>query len=117
VYFHQFAERLARHDLQFFGESEFSSMIVRNFAAPVANTLSRGISDVLRMEQYMDSSATACSGRRCSATVSSNSTGMSTARVMGLYVAAGVKEDREAELQTSGHQALQGVERRTLPDE
>jgi SAM-dependent methyltransferase len=54
VYFHQFAERLAQHDLQYLGESEFSTMVVKNLAAPVAETLSRGIRDVLRMEQYMD---------------------------------------------------------------
>lgn len=29
-------------------------MVVKNFAAPVAEALSRGIHDVLRMEQYMD---------------------------------------------------------------
>ena len=107
VYFHQFAERLARHDLQFLGESEFSSMIVRNFAAPVAETLSRGITDVLRMEQYMDfirnrmfRSTLICHRER------QLDRNVDSARVMGLYVAAGVREDGDAELQTGAHQAF-----------
>ena len=54
AYFHQFVERAARHDLQYLGESEFSTMVVQNLAAPVAETLSKGIRDVIRMEQYMD---------------------------------------------------------------
>ena len=106
VYFHQFAERLARHDLQFLGESEFSSMIVRNFAAPVAETLSRGINDVLRMEQYMDfirnrtfRSTLICHRER------QLDRNVDSARLMGLYVAASAREDRDAELQTSSHQA------------
>lgn len=54
AYFYQFAERAARHDLQYLGESEFSTMVVQNFSAPVVETLSKGIRDVIRMEQYMD---------------------------------------------------------------
>ena len=54
AYFYQFVERAARHDLQYLGESEFSTMVVQNFAAQVVETLSRGIRDVTRMEQYMD---------------------------------------------------------------
>jgi methyltransferase-like protein/cyclopropane fatty-acyl-phospholipid synthase-like methyltransferase len=54
AYFHQFIERAARHDLQYLGESEFSTMVVQNLAAQVAETLSKGIRDVIRMEQYMD---------------------------------------------------------------
>jgi methyltransferase-like protein len=106
VYFHQFAERLARNGLQFLGESEFSTMIVRNLAAPVAETLSRGITDVLRMEQYMDfirnrmfrSTLVCHRERRLDRNVDS-------ARVTALYVAAGVREDPEAEAQAAGHKA------------
>jgi len=54
AYFYQFIERAARHDLQYLGEAEFGTMVVKNFAAPVATALSRGIRDVVRMEQYMD---------------------------------------------------------------
>jgi methyltransferase-like protein len=81
-------------------------MIVRNLAAPVAETLSRGISDVLRMEQYMDfiRNRTFRSTLICHREQQLDRN-VDSARVMGLFVAAGVGEDRDAELQTSGHRA------------
>jgi methyltransferase-like protein/SAM-dependent methyltransferase len=120
VYFYQFAERLARHDLQFLGESEFGSMMVKNLAAPVAKALSQGISDVLRMEQYMDfirnrmfrSTLVCHREQRLDRNVDS-------ARVMELFVAAGVKDDRTAEAKSPGQEnfaALNGVRFHTNDD-
>ena len=102
VYFHQFAERLARHDLQYLGESEFSTMVVKNLAAPVAETLSRGIRDVLRMEQYMDfirnrtfRSTLLCHKER------QLDRNITDARVKPLLMAAGMElMDASADLQT-----------------
>ncbi len=54
LYFHQFVEEAARNDLQFLGEAEFGSMMVTNFAPPVAETLRKIAPDIVRMEQYMD---------------------------------------------------------------
>jgi methyltransferase-like protein/SAM-dependent methyltransferase len=107
VYFYQFAERVARHDLQFLGEAEFSAMMVMNLAAPVAETLSRGITDVLRMEQYMDfirnrmfrSTLVCHREQRLQRNVDS-------ARVMGLYVAAGIKDAGDAAGKSDGHEGF-----------
>jgi methyltransferase-like protein/SAM-dependent methyltransferase len=111
VYFHQFAERLAQHDLQYLGESEFSTMVVKNLAAPVAETLSRGIRDVLRMEQYMDfirnrtfRSTLLCHKER---QLDRNITG---ARVKPLLVAAGMElMDATADLQTVKQEAFKAA--------
>ncbi len=54
MYFHQFVDLAGRHGMQYLGESEFSTMLVRNFAKPVAETLSKVARDVVQMEQYMD---------------------------------------------------------------
>jgi methyltransferase-like protein/2-polyprenyl-3-methyl-5-hydroxy-6-metoxy-1,4-benzoquinol methylase len=54
LYFHQFMERAARHDLQYLGESDVSAMLTSNFPKPVADTLDRISNDVVRTEQYMD---------------------------------------------------------------
>jgi methyltransferase-like protein/2-polyprenyl-3-methyl-5-hydroxy-6-metoxy-1,4-benzoquinol methylase len=107
VYFYQFAERLARHQLQFLGESEFGTMMVKNLAASVAETLSRGIHDVLRMEQYMDfirnrmfRSTLVCHRER------GLERQIDSARVMGFYVAAGVNVDRGAKVKSAGHEGF-----------
>jgi len=108
VYFHQFVERLVRHDLQYLGESEFSTMVVKNFAAPVAETLSRGIRDVIRMEQYMDfirnrtfrSTLLCHRGRQLDRNVDS-------ARVSRLHVAAGAEPvDAKADARSAQQEAF-----------
>ena len=54
IYFHQFIERVQRHNLQYLGEAEFSTMLTSGFPHAVAETL-EGISpDIVRTEQYMD---------------------------------------------------------------
>jgi methyltransferase-like protein len=108
VYFHQFVERLAQHELQYLGESEFSTMVVKNFAAPVAETLSRGIRDVIRMEQYMDfirnrtfRSTLLCHRER------QLDRNVDNARVTRLYVAAGVEPvDAKADVRTAQQEAF-----------
>lgn len=54
VYFHQFAERAARHGLQYLAEANFGSMFASGFAPQVAATLRRVASHVIRQEQLMD---------------------------------------------------------------
>jgi methyltransferase-like protein/SAM-dependent methyltransferase len=55
VYFHQFNDRLKQTGLQFLGEANFHTMMARNFAENVANTLQKVSSNnIIRMEQYMD---------------------------------------------------------------
>jgi hypothetical protein len=54
VYFHEFAERAARHGLQYLGESDVSTMLPGNLPAPIAATLARIATDIVRTEQYMD---------------------------------------------------------------
>jgi methyltransferase-like protein/ubiquinone/menaquinone biosynthesis C-methylase UbiE len=54
VYFHQFAERTARHGLQYLGEADFSTMLTSNFPKEIDETLRRISNDIVRTEQYMD---------------------------------------------------------------
>ena len=54
IYFHEFAARAGRHGLQYLGDSEVSTMFTRNFPKPIAETLDRLATDVIRAEQYMD---------------------------------------------------------------
>ncbi|MDX1655123.1 MAG: class I SAM-dependent methyltransferase [Candidatus Competibacteraceae bacterium] len=54
LYFYQFAERAAKHRLQYLAEADFSSMLASNFSPQVAETLRRVAPDIVRMEQYMD---------------------------------------------------------------
>jgi len=108
TYFHQFVERVARYDLQYLGEAEFSTMVVKNFAAPVAETLSKGIRDVIRMEQYMDfirnrtfRSTLLCHRER------QLDRNVDSARVARLYVAAGVEPvDAKADVRTAQQEAF-----------
>jgi len=103
AYFHQFNERVARHELQYLGEAEFNTMVVKNFAAPVAEALSRGITDVIRMEQYMDfirnrtfRSTLLCHRKR------QLDRNVDNARVTRLYVAAAVEPvDTKAEVRSA----------------
>lgn len=54
LYFHEFAERAARHGLQYLGEAEFSTMLASNFPAEAGKTVRRIAPDVIRQEQFMD---------------------------------------------------------------
>ncbi len=54
LYFHQLAERLEQHGLQYLGEADFSSMSASNFPPQVERMLKGVSDDTIRMEQYMD---------------------------------------------------------------
>lgn len=54
VYFHQFAQQVAAHGLQYLGEAELRTMLVGNLAPKVSETLRRVAQDIIHMEQYMD---------------------------------------------------------------
>lgn len=54
LYFHQFAQRLEAHDLQYLAEAEFAVMLPFNFPAEVAQRLGEFASSQIEMEQYMD---------------------------------------------------------------
>jgi len=54
LYFHQFAERAGKADLQYLGEADFSTMLSSNFSKEVSETLKRIANDIVRTEQYMD---------------------------------------------------------------
>jgi len=54
IYFHEFAERLDRHGLQFLCESDIHTMLPRELSAEVGATLERVSPDLIRMEQYLD---------------------------------------------------------------
>ena len=103
AYFHQFNDRAVQNGLQYLGEAEFSTMVVKNFSAPVAEALSRGIRDVIRMEQYMDfirnrmfRSTLLCHRER------QLDRNVDSARVTRLYVAAGIEPvDAKADVRTT----------------
>jgi methyltransferase-like protein len=54
IYFYQFAEQADKHNLQYLGEAEVSSMLTQNFPQEVFFTLRLIANDVIRTEQYMD---------------------------------------------------------------
>lgn len=54
IYFHEFADRAARHGLQYLAEANFSSMLASNFPPEVSQTLANIASDVIRQEQFID---------------------------------------------------------------
>lgn len=54
LYFHQFAERAARHGLQYLAEAELTTMLASNLAPAVQETVLLIASDVIRQEQFMD---------------------------------------------------------------
>ena len=54
VYFYEFAERAARHGLQYLGEADFNTMLTSNFPKQVADTLRQVSNDIIRTEQFMD---------------------------------------------------------------
>ena len=54
IYFHQFAERADKHNLQYLGEADFSTMLTGGFSNEIAETLNEISPNILRIEQYMD---------------------------------------------------------------
>jgi cyclopropane fatty-acyl-phospholipid synthase-like methyltransferase len=54
LYFYQFTERATRHGLRYLAEADFTTMLPKDFAPQVAQTLSRIAPDVLKREQFMD---------------------------------------------------------------
>ena len=54
VYFHEFVAHSGRHALQYLAESDVSTMLATNLPKPVAETLARMSTDLVRTEQYMD---------------------------------------------------------------
>ncbi len=54
VYFHQFAERAARHGLGYLGEANFATMLGGGFSSKVNETLVRVAPDLLKREQFID---------------------------------------------------------------
>ena len=53
-YFHEFSAAAAKHDLQYLGEPELSSVLPTNFAPEVQGTLYKIARNITAMEQYMD---------------------------------------------------------------
>ena len=54
VYFHQFAEHAARHNLQYLGEAELGTMLMSKMPKEVAEELGKINKDIVATEQYMD---------------------------------------------------------------
>lgn len=54
VYFHQFAEHIGQHGLQYIGEAEFSTMFPFNFTTTMVDYLNRVAESAIDHEQYMD---------------------------------------------------------------
>lgn len=54
VYFYQFAERAARHGLQYLSEAELSAVMMSNFPPAVMDRLRQMSRDLIELEQYMD---------------------------------------------------------------
>jgi methyltransferase-like protein/2-polyprenyl-3-methyl-5-hydroxy-6-metoxy-1,4-benzoquinol methylase len=54
LFFHQFAERAAGHDLRYLSETQLSEMIPSNYAPNVEETLQRLGSSLIHVEQYLD---------------------------------------------------------------
>lgn len=53
-YFHEFISAAARHNLQYLGEPDLSSMLAANFSQEVQETLGKVGRNIIQMEQYMD---------------------------------------------------------------
>lgn len=53
-YFHEFVSAAARHNLQYLGEPDLSSMLASNFPQQVQETLGKVGRNIIQMEQYMD---------------------------------------------------------------
>jgi methyltransferase-like protein/cyclopropane fatty-acyl-phospholipid synthase-like methyltransferase len=54
IYFHQFIERAAVHQLRYLAEVNLSAMHLGNFPEQVSEVLQRVCKDMIQLEQYMD---------------------------------------------------------------
>jgi methyltransferase-like protein/cyclopropane fatty-acyl-phospholipid synthase-like methyltransferase len=54
VYFHQFIERAATHQLRYLADANLHTMVLQSFPAQVGQTLQRICNDMIQLEQYMD---------------------------------------------------------------
>jgi methyltransferase-like protein/predicted O-methyltransferase YrrM len=54
LYFHQFIERAAAHELRYLADADLYTMEFRNFPQQVGQVLQRVCNDLLQLEQYMD---------------------------------------------------------------
>ena len=54
LYFHEFIDLAARHDLRYLGEARLSTMVTGNFGPQVAKALEVVASDQIQAEQYLD---------------------------------------------------------------
>jgi len=54
IYFHQFIEHANKHNLQYLGEADFSTMLTSGFPKKVNDTLNRISQNIISTEQYMD---------------------------------------------------------------
>ena len=54
LYFHQFAQRAARHGLQYLGEADFSTMMTGDFSPEVRQSLTKMVGNLVDLEQYID---------------------------------------------------------------
>lgn len=54
VYFHEFIERAAAHQLRYLAEANLCAMQLQNFPEQVGQVLQRVCNDMIQLEQYMD---------------------------------------------------------------
>lgn len=54
IYFHEFVERLGRHNLQYLAEAEVHAMMPERLGSKIAATLEKLSSEFLEMEQFLD---------------------------------------------------------------
>lgn len=54
IYFFEFHERLAKHDLRFLGEADFRMMVHENLPPEVREGLAKVAPNLIQMEQYLD---------------------------------------------------------------
>ncbi|MFO0843688.1 MAG: class I SAM-dependent methyltransferase [Gemmataceae bacterium] len=54
IYFFEFNERLAKHDLRFLGEADFRQMVHENLPPDVREQLAKVAPNLIQMEQYLD---------------------------------------------------------------
>lgn len=54
LFFHQFIERAAAHQLRYLAEAELFTMDLQNFPAQVGQILQQVCNDMIQLEQYMD---------------------------------------------------------------
>lgn len=54
LFFYQFMEQAAEHELRYLGETQFSEMVPSQFAPEVSETLQKLCTDIIHAEQYLD---------------------------------------------------------------